>query len=371
MAAPLRSDPLDAAPSAPARLIKCVVWDLDNTLWTGVQAEGAPPQPRPAVLVVIDALAARGIVHSVASRNDPAVGARLLAAPELAGRFVASQVSWEPKDKALRQIAKTLNIGLDSLAFVDDSPFERAAVTALLPAVLVLAPADVPGLPDRPEFQPGPVTEEAARRGERYRKEAERREAERIFAGSRDEFMRSCNMHLHIAPATEADLPRLHEMVQRTNQLNSTGVRYSLADITRRVDDPARYLCPVARLTDRFGDYGLIGAALVDRQGDGDGGWLVELLMLSCRVEGRGIPAALLRLLLGQARDAGQPALAALYRPTPQNRQMAVLLRSLGFRAAETLAGADPLVAGATVFRRSLADPLPEYPTWLHIEATA
>jgi FkbH-like protein len=366
---------LDAAPGAtPAahpRLIKCVVWDLDDTLWTGVQAEGAPPQPRAAVLAVIDALAARGIVHSVASRNDPAVGARLLAAPALAGRFVAPQVSWEPKDKALRRIAATLNVGLDSLAFVDDSPFERAAVAALLPEVLVLAPADVPGLLDRPEFQPGPVTAEAARRGALYREEAARRAAEDVYAGSRLDFLRSCDMRLRIAPATGADLPRLHEMVQRTNQLNSTGVRYSREEVARRVHDPARYVCPVARLTDRFGDYGLIGAALLDRWGDGGADWLVELLMLSCRVEGRGIPAALLIRLLAQACDAGQPALAALYRPTPQNRQMVVLLRSLGFRAAGPLSGAEPLTAGATVFRRSLADPLPPYPEWLRVEVAA
>jgi methoxymalonate biosynthesis protein len=356
--------------AAPPRLIKCVVWDLDDTLWAGAQAEGASPEPHPAVLAVLDRLAARGIIHSVASRNDPAVGARLLAAPELAGRFVAPQIGWEPKDKALRHIAATLNIGLDSLAFVDDSPFERAAVAHLLPQVLVLAPEDVPDLPDRPEFQPGPLTAEAARRSDLYQQEAVRREAEAAFAGSRLDFLRACAMRLHIAPATSADLPRIHEMVLRTNQLNSTGARYTLDEVARRVADPARFLCPVARLTDRFGDYGLIGAALVDRQGTSEGGWLVELLMLSCRVEGRGIPAALLRWLLDQAQRAGTSTLAALYRPTPQNRQMAVLLRSLGFRADGPAPGADPLTEGATVFRRATTNP-PSYPEWLQIVGAA
>jgi FkbH-like protein len=357
-----------AATATRPRLIKCVVWDLDDTLWSGVQAEGAPPQPRPAVLAVIDMLAARCIVHSVASRNDPATGARLLATPDLAARFVAPQIGWEPKDKALRRIAATLNIGLDSLAFVDDSPFERAAVAALLPDVLVLAPDEVPGLPDRAEFQPGPVTPEATRRTTLYQQAAAREAAEAAFAGSRVAFLRSCAMRLRIGLASEGDLPRLAEMVQRTNQLNSTGARYAPIEIARRVHDRKRYLCPVAGLTDRFGDYGLIGAALVDRQGGPDGGWLVELLMLSCRVEGRGIPAALLRWLLDQAQAAGQPALAALYRPTPQNRQMVVLLRSLGFRAAAAASAADPLVAGATIFRRPLAEPLPPYPDWLQLE---
>jgi FkbH-like protein len=359
-----------AAPASP-RLIKCLVWDLDETLWAGVQAEGAQPQPRPAALALMDELSRRGIVQSVASRNDPAAGARLLALPVLAGRFVAPQVGWEPKDVALRRIAKELNIGLDSLAFVDDSPFERAAVAHLLPQVLVLAPADVPGLPDRPEFRPGPVTAEAARRTALYQEEADRQAAERAWAGSRLEFLRSCAMRLTIAPATEAALPRLNEMVARTNQLNSTGVRYSPAAIADRVRDPARFRVPTARLTDRFGDYGLIGAALVDREGGGDGDPLVELLMLSCRVEGRGIPAALLRRLLEEAQAEGHVALEALYRPTPQNRQMVVLLRSLGFRAGGPATSADPLVAGATVFRRDLAGDLPPYPEWLQIEVCA
>ena len=359
--------PEPAAPPA-ARRVKCVVWDLDDTLWAGVQAEGAPPEPRPEVLAVIDALAARGIVHSVASRNDPATGERLLAQPALARRFVAPQIGWEPKDKALRAVAAALNLGLDSLAFVDDSPFERAAVAALLPDVLVLAPADVPGLPARPEFQAGPATTESARRTALYQEEAARRAAEAAFAGSRLAFLNSCVMRLTIRPAAEADLPRLEELVQRTNQLNSTGVRYGPADLAARLADAGRFRCPVARLTDRFGDYGLIGAALVDRPGDPAGGWLVELLMLSCRVEGRGIPAALLRRLLDEARAAGQPALSALYRPTAQNRQMAVLLRSLGFRAAGPAPSGDPLTAGATVFRRALAGPLPLYPEWLTVE---
>ncbi|HEX6606413.1 MAG TPA: HAD-IIIC family phosphatase, partial [Chloroflexia bacterium] len=187
-------------PSAPPRprLIKCLVWDLDETLWAGVQAEGDQPEARPAALALMDTLSRRGIVQSVASRNDPAAGARLLALPALAGRFVAPQVGWEPKDVALRRIAKELNIGLDSLAFVDDSPFERAAVAAVLPEVLVLAPADLPALAARPEFAGGPGTAEAAARTRLYQEDAARRAAERDFAGDRARFLESCTMGLEV-----------------------------------------------------------------------------------------------------------------------------------------------------------------------------
>src|SRR5437868_3684554 len=112
-------------------MIKCVVWDLDNTLLEGVAAEGEPDgsaPPNAQMLDVISKLEAKGIVNSVASRNDPSMRDRLLSHPLLAGKFVAPQVSWEPKSAAVRRIAESLNIGLDTLAFVDDSPFERAEV---------------------------------------------------------------------------------------------------------------------------------------------------------------------------------------------------------------------------------------------------
>lgn len=363
-------EPAEAAPDrgpSPGRPVKCLVWDLDGTVWGGIQAEGDALVLRPEALAVMGELAGRGIVQSVASRNDPAAGARLLESPALAGRFVAPQIGWEPKDVALRKIAGELNIGLDTLAFVDDSPFERAAVAAVLPEVLVLAPADLPGLAARPEFAGGPGTAEAAARTRHYQEEAARRAAERDFAGDRARFLESCAMVLTVRPATPADLPRLDEMVARTNQLNSTGYRYPPAETARRVADPAGYLVPVARLRDRFGDYGLIGAALVARR-PGLDGWLVELLMLSCRVEGRGIPAALVRLVLDQAAGAGVRTVEMLYRRNPQNLPMAVLLRALGFRSIATPPPDAPAAAGATLYRRLTDPPLPAYPAWLTLD---
>ena len=351
--------------AAPAPAVKCLVWDLDGTLWPGIQAEGDAPEPQAAWLALMDRLAARGIVQSVASRNDPAAGARLLAHPALAGRFVAPQIGWAAKDVALRQIAATLNIGLDTLAFVDDSPFERAAVAAVLPEVRLFQPSDLPALAERAEFAGAPVTAEAAARTQLYQQAAARQAAERDFAGDRLRFLQSCDMVLTLRPATLTDLPRLDELVARTNQLNSTGYRYAPAEIAARVADPAAWLVPVARLQDRFGDYGLIGAALVDRRAAA--AWEVALLMLSCRVEGRGIPAALLCWLLGQAGAAGVPALTALYRANPQNRQMALLLRQLGFHATAAAPPPDPASAGATVYQRPTSPPLPAYPGWLRL----
>jgi FkbH-like protein len=345
-----------------SKTIKCVVWDLDNTLWPGVAAEGPEdfaPEPDAAILDIIMELEKRGIVSSVASRNDPALGEQLLGHPALVGKFVAPQVSWEPKSQVVRRIAARLNIGLDAVAFVDDNPFERAEVSYMSPEVLVLSPDEVGEAINGPAFTPGRVTVEAEQRAEMYRAEERRRAAEAGFGGSRTDFLMSCDMRLRIAPAAPDDLERIVELTERTHQLNSTGRQYSTEELRERIEGQ-RWLAPAARLTDRFGDYGLIGAAVVDRQAPWPPGvWLAELVMLSCRVEGRGIPAALLIWLMREAREAGMSALRAVYKVNERNLPMRLLFRQLGFT---TIGGTDLVLV-----YRDLSEPPPPYPEWLQV----
>jgi methoxymalonate biosynthesis protein len=349
-------------PSGDRAPIKCVVWDLDNTLWPGIAAEGAPDDlrdPDAAMLDIIKQLESRGIVSSVASRNDPSLGERLLGHSMLAGKFVAPQVSWEPKSQAVRRIAGKLNLGIDAMAFVDDSPFERAEVSYMAPEVLVLSPEEIEEAIKGPAFNPGRATAEAGRRADMYRAEEKRRAAEEGFGGSRTDFLISCDMRLLIAPATLDDLERIAELTERTHQLNSTGRRYSTEEMRERIESD-RWLVPAARLTDRFGDYGMIGAAVVDRQASRPPGvWLAELVMLSCRVEGRGIPAALLIRLMHAARAAGMNALGAVYKVNERNLPIRLLFRQLGF----TTTGGTDLV----LVSRDLSEPLPPYPEWLRV----
>lgn len=346
--------------------IKCVVWDLDNTLWRGVAVEeeaGTAPEPDPRILDIIAELEKRGIVSSVASRNDPALGKSLLSISTLAGKFVAPQVSWEPKSQAVRRVAEQLNIGIDSLAFVDDSAFERAEVAYMLPAVLVLSPEELPAALDSVAFKPALVTDEASRRADMYRAEEERRAAEESFAGSRTDFLRSCRMRLTIVAAGEDDLDRITELAERTHQLNSTGRSYTRKELRSRIADKQRRLVLVARLTDRFGDYGTIGAALVDKEPPGPADiWLAELVMLSCRVEGRGIPAALLRAVMLEAQAAACRALRAHYRVNERNLPIRLLFRQMGFEVIGKDTEGTILAA-----RDLLSAPLPPYPEWLEV----
>ncbi len=350
--------------SSPHRLIKCVVWDLDNTLWAGIAAEGNVseiPAPDRRMLDIIKQLGERGIVSSIASRNDPSMLPRIVAHPQLEGNFVAPQVGWWPKSQSLRSIAASLNISPDALAFVDDSPYERAEVSYMLPQVVVLSPDELQEQIDGPLFDRKYVTKEGANRTEMYRQEETRKAAEASFGGSREGFLQSCNMRLRIAPATGADLERIFELTERTHQLNSTGRKYTVSEISARITDE-RWLLPTAHLTDRFGDYGMVGAAIVDLQPP-PRSWLTETVMLSCRVEGRGIPAALLRWIMGAAKEAGVERLRALYRVNEQNLPMRLLFRQMGLNSAGV--SGDLMVAA-----RNLSEPLPDYPSWLHVNVS-
>jgi FkbH-like protein len=336
--------------------IKCVVWDLDDTVWPGVAIESdGVPEPHERVLALLDALEARGIVSSVASRGDPALTPVLAAHPRLGGRFVAPRVAWDEKGESIERIAAALRIGLDAVAFVDEDPFERAGVAHALPAVVVMSVADLEAALAGDRFTPRRLTDEGRRRAAMYREEEGRRQVEAGFAGGRTDFLRWCEMRLDVGAAEAADLDRLAELGERTHRLNSAARRAGRDDVLRWFGTGGLVR---ARLADRFGDYGLVGMVAVDRPAGAD--WRVDLLAVSCRVEGRGVPAALLRWTMDEARRAGAPGLRALYRANGRNVRLAVLLRQLGFRRA----GRD---GDGVEFRRSLDGELPPYPEWLRI----
>ncbi|HYO62000.1 MAG TPA: HAD-IIIC family phosphatase, partial [Actinomycetota bacterium] len=245
--------------------MKCVVWDLDGTIWDGIAVEMEEPGlPRlfPDVVGILDELESRGIANSVASRNSTAVGEALARVPELAGRFLAPQLGWGDKSESLRRIADELGIGLDALAVVDDSPYERAEIRQRAPEVLVLSPEELRAAIDGPPFVPEHSSSESRLRVARLRDEAARKAAQESADVSREEFLRSCRMQLSLASATFSDVDRLAELVARARRLSSSGTRITAGEIARRVDDP-RWSVVVARLVDRFGDYGSIGAAFV------------------------------------------------------------------------------------------------------------
>ncbi|MFD7132985.1 HAD-IIIC family phosphatase [Streptomyces sp. NPDC059894] len=350
--------------------IKCVVWDLDGTLWDEIAVEAPTddlPVPRPEMLAAIDALAARGVLSSLASRSAPAVLERMDAVPRLRSRFLAPQVSWQDKSESLRRIAKDLGIAVEALVLIDDSAYERAEVEALLPGVRTLGPEEVPAL--LAAFEGRDVTPESRERVRRYRTEETRRAEGERFQGTREEFLHWCGMRLTVGEAVAEEVPRALELAARTHRLNSSGLTPERLRDLAAAEGHALY---TARMADRFGEYGIIGAALVDRSTPGVRS--VPLLALSCRVAGRGAAAAFLFWLMEQAREADADEFRVTLRPTDANLEMRILLRQAGLRRAlpadsapDTAPDTTGTAAEPAVLARTLHGDLPAPPAWLHV----
>jgi methoxymalonate biosynthesis protein len=339
-------------------MIKCVVWDIDNTLLDGVYLESPdePPAADAELVAAARQLAGRGILHALASRNPPEAAEYVRSATGL--EFAQAELGWDSKADAVGRIAAGLQISADAIAFVDDDMIERAEVAAALPEVLVLTPEDAAAAPDWPDFSPPVLTAEGRRRGEMYQARLRRQAEAASFGGSRDEFLRHAGTRVTIATAAPADLPRLHELSVRTHQLNSGGSALAEAELRALLGSAAHRVVTVA-LADSFGDDGLVGGVVIDRNGAGT--WLAPAVMMSCRALGRGVLDALLTWMCGVAAAGGASALSVPCLVTQRNVPMRLALAAAGLRAVPGGVPAD----GRVVFTRSLDGQLPDLPDWV------
>ncbi len=309
------------------KMAKCVVWDLDDTLWTGTLSAGDDVVLKPGIRELVVALDERGILQSVASKNNHADAWAKIQEFGLAEYFLYPQITWNPKSSSVEEIRARLNIGADTLIFVDDQQFERDEVSFHLPEVETVDALEHGELASRPRLSPAVVTEDARRRRLMYVEDQERTQSEEAHQGTREEFLRGLGMDFRISRAVEGDLPRLEELTRRTNQLNSTGVQYSYEQLDELSRDPGHDLW-VCELTDRYGSYGKIGLALVTR---GTDAWTIRLLLMSCRTVSKGVGTVLLSFLSQSARRAGVRLLAD-FRRTDRNRQMLVTYQLANFK---------------------------------------
>jgi len=332
-------------------LVKCLVWDLDNTLWRGTLLEDSGVAVPDEVRRTIVELDARGVLQAVASKNDHDHAWQRLEALGLAEYFVLPQIGWHAKSESVRVIADQLNFAKKTIAFIDDQPAERAEVAYHHPEVRCYDAECAAELTTLPEFSPAVVTVDAARRRSMYQA-GFRRTAERArFAGPDEEFLRSLDLVMEIQRADDADLSRVEELTLRTSQMNATGVHYSDADLRALIADPEHEVL-VVTLADRFGPHGAVGVLLLRYH---DRVWHLKLLATSCRVVSFGAGAVLLDWLIGEAGAAGVH-LAADFRPTDRNRMMEIAYRFAGFtdEPCDCLTGLGTTDAGTGVERRHL-----------------
>ncbi|HEY1918710.1 MAG TPA: HAD-IIIC family phosphatase [Streptosporangiaceae bacterium] len=312
--------------------IKCIVWDLDGTLWDGVLLEDPEVTVRPSVVEHIRRLDAMGVLHSIASKNDDQAAMAKLRALGLDDLFLYPQINWNSKSSSIQRIAKALNLGVDAFAFVDDQEFERAEVMFGAPGVTCVDAADMDEALIAPEFTPRFVTDESAHRRGMYQAQLARDDLEREFVGTNDDFLASLGLSFTIEPARRADLQRAEELTVRTNQLNATGRTYSYEELDELRESPDHLLL-VASLTDKFGSYGKIGIALVEKASEASTSpdWHLRMMLMSCRVMSRGVGMVLLNHVMRLAHEAGA-GLRADFVETGRNRMMQITYAFAGFQ---------------------------------------
>ena len=322
---------------------KCLVLDLDNTLWGGVIGDdgvdgialgqgSAAGEAFLAVQQTALALRERGIILAVCSKNDDAVARQPFRDhPDMVleeAHIAAFVANWGDKATNLRAIAAALNIGLDALVFMDDNPVERAQVRRELPMVAV------PELPTDPALYPRALlaagyfeavafAPEDRDRADQYRANAERA----AFAGTSDMagYLASLDMVADFRPFDAVNRTRIAQLINKSNQFNLTTRRYTEAQVAALEADPAK-LTVQARLTDRFGDNGMISVVIVDRAT-----WEIDTWLMSCRVLGRRLEEAVLDQIVVAARAAGETALVGRFIPSAKNHMVARHYAKLGF----------------------------------------
>lgn len=329
---------------------KCLVLDLDNTLWGGVIGDdgldgieigdGSPAgEAFKRFQVYIRGLKDRGVLLAVCSKNEASIAkeafrkrAEMVLKLEDFSCFMAN---WEPKPDNLVRIANELNIGMDSLVFVDDNPVERDAIRQLAHGVTVVdLPSDpaeyATALAEAHLFEPVLFTQEDSQRSAQYQANAQRSQLESAVQDY-DQFLASLEMKATIAPFDALHLPRIAQLVNKTNQFNLTTKRYTESNVDDMMKD-GRYFTRYVKLADKFGDNGLISVFIARQTSEAE--FEIDTWLMSCRVLKRGVEQLLFHEVAKGLFARGARRLVGDYLPTPKNALVKDLLASLGFQRA-------------------------------------
>lgn len=355
---------------------KCLVLDLDNTLWGGIVGEDGPTGIRlgntaPGIEYRefqqgIAALSRRGVLLALNSKNNSDDALEVIRNhPWMVLReddFSAVRINWENKVENLRGIAAELNIGIDSLVFMDDNPVECERVRQFLPEVLTVQLPRDPSLyratlDALPWFEALEVTGEDLQRVAQYRANRSR-DALRSTTESVEGYLRSLEIHVELAQVGPGSLARVVQLLNRTNQFNLTTRRYSQAEVEAQLTDPSWHLVTL-RARDRFGDHGLVAFAAAVTEDDA---FRVDSFLMSCRVIGQGIEAALLAALREEAELRGARRMLSEFIPTRKNMQVREFYGRHGFQVVSREAD------GSTTYQLTLPAALP-WPMWINRES--
>jgi FkbH-like protein len=335
------------------RVKKCIALDCDNTLWGGILGEDGitgiqlgdtyPGSAFSAFQRELLSLHDRGILLAICSKNNEADVLEVLDThPEMILRrehFVATKINWEDKATNLQELARDLNIGLDSIVFVDDSAFEADLVRQRLPEVTVLELqgeiANYAGqITESGLFDSLFTSKEDQTRSAHYKADTERRELH-ATAASLEEYLAGLEMVAEVGRTTEQTISRIAQLTQKTNQFNLTTRRYTEADIRSFVENPESEVIQL-RLKDKVGDLGIVGAVIVNYSGASAE---IDTFLFSCRALGRGAEIALAAEIIERAKSHGCQTIRGAFLPTAKNQQVADFYDRLGFKHDSTKDG--------------------------------
>ena len=329
---------------------KCLVLDLDNTLWGGVVGddgvcglalghETAAGEAYLAFQSYIKRLKERGVLLAVCSKNEEDAAKSGFSHPDSVLRledFVAFKANWKPKDVNIREIAQELNIGLDSLVFLDDNPAERQLICNSLPEVAVpdIDPTDICAairtIENAGWFEPVSISADDLKRSNAYRENKQRQELQKS-AVSYEDYLTSLDMKAEIVPFREIYYDRIAQLTNKTNQFNLTTKRMTLADI-KQIAVSEEHIALYGRITDKFGDNGLVSVVIGEKSGNE---LHMILWLMSCRVLGRGMEQAMLDAVMEKAMETGLETVVGYYFPTAKNKMVANLYKDFGFALRE------------------------------------
>lgn len=344
-----------------SKKVKCVIVDLDNTMWKGVIRDVGVENLEIRFYVerfrwnVLAILYARGILIGVISKNDPYLETDIKAfiKEHLAGtEFVCFKLNWKDKWENLLEVQQQLNIGLDSIAFIDDSQFEREQMKTMLGDVRVYDQNIFEQLLYLPEFQPEFITNESKTRTKFYVQENQRKEAQSTL--SRDEFLQQCQFEINVEKMQTYQVDRVTELIQRTNQLNTSIKRYTKNQI---IFFSRNRNCDIFTVTvsDKFGDYGLVGVCIGFHKNNV---YEIDTLLFSCRVMSRGVEDYTLTSVLNYAATENFDKVVLRFNKGPKNEQMRTILNNNNF--IESAADDDYLVYSFDLKQQQIK-PLPKW----------
>ncbi|MFA5878076.1 MAG: HAD-IIIC family phosphatase [Candidatus Staskawiczbacteria bacterium] len=353
---------------------KCLVLDLDNTLWGGIVGEdgfeniklGPTPEGRSFLefQYYISGLSDSGVILAINSNNNLEDAMRVINEhPDMflkEKRFASIKINWNDKVSNMKEIARELNIGLDSMVFIDDNQANREIIKQALPEVLVVdLPNDsafyVKTLIEINDFNTLEITEEDKKRGETYSTQRQREEFKKK-ATNITEYLKNLETVVKIEKINDFIIPRIAQLTQKTNQFNATTRRYFVDDINNFLKS-GRYSIIATNVKDKFGDNGTTGLVIIEKLPES---WRIDTFLLSCRVIGRAIEKIMLAHIIEKAKGAGTKKLVGEFIATAKNTPAKDFYRDNGFKLTEEKEGFQK-------WEFNLENSEPQYPEFIKI----